>query len=228
MRTVQNKWGGPMKAFHVALALFLLGAPVAGAADVPVNYTVDDRVLRAAAAGTILTFELFTDAACTSLVHTQMVAIENVTIISRLKRFKPVAAATPPKTTELQQTLTGVTPALPLYLKVTGTGVTAVGGACQAQLPTPSVPGQGLVRNRGIVTTGVSCCGTCSCSGGAFACCPGAKKVIGGGYSTDSSDSALAATQNQPYFDSCWYASWPGFVGGAYNWTTWAICADVD
>ena len=54
-----------------------------------------------------------------------MVAIENVTIISRLKRFKPVAAATPPKTTELQQTLTGVTPALPLYLKVTGTGVTA-------------------------------------------------------------------------------------------------------
>lgn len=58
----------------------------------PVTYTVDDTALKAAISGTPLTFSLYTDAACTALVHTQVVNSENVTVISKLKRFKPSGA----------------------------------------------------------------------------------------------------------------------------------------
>ncbi len=68
-----------------------------------------------------------------------MVNSENVTVISKLKRFNPSGATKPPKTDELRTTLTGVTPTSPLYLKVTGTGITSVGGDCQAQAS--GVPG---------------------------------------------------------------------------------------
>jgi hypothetical protein len=119
-----------------ALAGVLLGVLVGSvrAADVPVTYTVDGTALKAAVSGTPLTFTLYTDAACTTLVHTQAVNVEDVTVISKLKRVKPGGAPTkPPKTDDLRTTLTSVTPAAPLYLKVTGTGITPVGGACQAQ-----------------------------------------------------------------------------------------------
>ena len=124
------------KARAVVLALLaLLGSSRwASSADIPVRYTVDDRVLRDALAGTTLTFQLFTDSACaTTAVHTEAVAVENVTVIARLKRFKAPGAARPTKTAELSQTLTGVNTSGNVYLKVTGTGVTPVGGACQSQ-----------------------------------------------------------------------------------------------
>jgi len=121
-----NRW-------TAALLLGILAAS-ARAADVPVIYTVDGTALKAAVAGTSLTFRLYTDAACTTLVHTQAVNVENVTVISKLKPVKPSGAtAKPPKTDDLRTTLTSVTPASPLYLKVTGTGITPVGGACQVQ-----------------------------------------------------------------------------------------------
>jgi hypothetical protein len=52
---------------------------------------------------------------------------------SVLKRSKPKNGVKPPKTTDIRATLTGVSPAAPLYAKVTGTGITPVGGACQVQ-----------------------------------------------------------------------------------------------
>lgn len=112
-----------------------LSVSLAVASDLPVRYTVDDKALKGAVAGTNLTFQLFTDAACaTTAVHAQVVAIENVNVVSRLKRFKaPGAPTAPPKTAEMSQTLTGVSGSGNLYLKVTGTGVTPVGGACQPQ-----------------------------------------------------------------------------------------------
>src|SRR5262249_24054895 len=84
--------------------------------------------------GTMLTFNLYSDAACTTMTHTQTISIDNVDLVEKLKRFSPSGAATkPPKTDELHATLTGVLPAATTYLKATGTGITAVGGACQAQ-----------------------------------------------------------------------------------------------
>jgi hypothetical protein len=111
------------------LAIALLTTSVR-AADVPVRYTVDDRSLRAAVSGTPLTFSLYSDAGCTTSIHAQVVNAEDVRIISRLKRATPAGAVKPPKADELITTLTGVPAASPMYLRVTGPGVTPVGGAC--------------------------------------------------------------------------------------------------
>jgi hypothetical protein len=112
------------------------------AADVPVRYLVNDTSLKTAVAGTNLTFTLYTDSACTSPpAATSAVPVENVNVISRLKVFKAKSAPTvPPKTDELSYTLTGVTASGNLYLKVTGTGVTPVGAACQAQASAVQLP----------------------------------------------------------------------------------------
>jgi len=72
--------------------------------------------------------------------HSQTIAVENVSVISKLKRFKARHSATPPKTAELRQTLTGVSASGNLYLKVSGTGVTPIGGACQAQAGSVQLP----------------------------------------------------------------------------------------
>jgi hypothetical protein len=115
------------------LAVLLLAARSVAAADLPVSYTVSEKPLKAAIASTALTFELYGDAACAALVQSTPVAIENVGILSKLKRMTPKGDVKLPNTVELRTTLTGVTAGGNLYLKVVGTGVTPVGGACQAQ-----------------------------------------------------------------------------------------------
>jgi len=127
-----------MKPYRTAVmtaVLLALAAFAVHAAELPVSYTVDEKALKTAVAGTNVTFDLYTDNACTSpIAHTETVPIENVDIISRLKLLKPKnALVKPPTTDELRHTLTGVNTDRPLFLKVTGTGVTPVGGACQAQ-----------------------------------------------------------------------------------------------
>lgn len=126
-----------MRPSRLLLLASLVLAPVAaGAVDVPVTYTVDSTALKTTVSGTNLTFKLFTDAACTATAHTEVVTVDNVTLLSVLKRAKPKNGVKPPKTTEIRATLTGVAPAAPLYLTVTGTGITAVSTACQVQAAT--------------------------------------------------------------------------------------------
>lgn len=105
---------------------------VVDAVDVPVSYTVDDTALKNAVSGTNLTFELHGTSVCTAANYTAVLSIDDV-FVARLKRFKPRGGVKPPKTAELRTTLPGVSVPGHLYLRVTGTGVTAVGGACQAQ-----------------------------------------------------------------------------------------------
>jgi hypothetical protein len=121
----------PFRMLRIVAPLLL--ARLVGAADLPVSYTVNDQVLRSAVNGTNLTFTLHGDAACTSAVHTEVVPVESVTVISRLKRFRAKGAPLPPKTAELRHTLAGVVGSGNLYVQVTGTGITPIGGACQAQ-----------------------------------------------------------------------------------------------
>lgn len=118
------------------LASLVLAPCAARAADVPVTYTVDTTALKLAISGTNLTFQLYTDGACTSLAHTQVLTVDSTNLLSVLKRSKPKNGVKPPKTTDVRATLTGVGPASPIYLKVTGTGITPVGGACQVQAST--------------------------------------------------------------------------------------------
>jgi len=118
------------------LSALILAPITVGAADVPVTYTVDTTALKLAISGTNLTFELHTNATCSALAHTQILTVDNVSMLSVLKRSKPKNGVKPPKTTDIRATLTGVAPAAPLYAKVTGTGITPVGGACQVQAST--------------------------------------------------------------------------------------------
>ncbi len=66
----------------------LLSLPVvAWAANLPVTYTVNETVLRKQApAGTLLTFELHADGACSSAIHSETVAVEDpALVIERVK-----------------------------------------------------------------------------------------------------------------------------------------------
>jgi hypothetical protein len=122
-----------MKLERIALVAFLFLAPaIAGAADIPVTYLVDESALKNAVTGTSLTFELHNDSLCAGVVHSSAKTIDNV-VVSRLKRFKPSGGAKPPRTAEIRTTLTGVTASGRLYLEVTGTGVMPIGDACQVQ-----------------------------------------------------------------------------------------------
>lgn len=115
------------------LASLLLLARTAAAADLEVAYTVQEKPLKAAVLGTPLTFGLYGDAACTSLAQSFVVNAENVSLLTKLKQMTPKNDTKLPNTVELRTTLAGVTAGGNLYLQVTGTGVTPVGGACQAQ-----------------------------------------------------------------------------------------------
>src|SRR5690349_11350763 len=130
-----------MKLVRTAVALVLALGPLAAvAADLPVTFTTQEKPLKAASAGTQLTFALYGDAACTNQVYTTTVNVENVALITKVKQFTPKNDAKLPNTVMLQHTLPGVTAYGNLYLKVTGTGITPVAGACQAQAATVVVP----------------------------------------------------------------------------------------
>lgn len=121
-----------MRSIPMLAALALLAPLAAQAADLPVRYTVDEKQLKNAISGTNLTFQLYSDATCTTVVDTSVVTIDAVTIRERIKQFKPKNGAAQLKVVELHRTFTTAATGN-LYLKVTGTGVVAVGGACQPQ-----------------------------------------------------------------------------------------------
>jgi hypothetical protein len=145
----------PVKTALLTLALAL--PLIARAADVPTTYTVNDTALKAAVAGTNLTFTLYTDASCTQQAFQQVVPIETVAFVSRLKTFTPASAPKGPKIDEVHETLTGVSAAGNLYLKVTGTGITPVGGACQAQATV--LPAAAVVKDANGVLVGTAASG---------------------------------------------------------------------
>lgn len=135
-----------MHRLSLLAALAVLAPLAASAADLPVRYTVDEKQLKNAISGTNLTFELYSDAACTTMVDSAVVTIDNVGVRERVKQFKPKSGAAQAKIVELHQTMLGVTASGNLFLKVTGTGVVPVGGACQAQAAAvASVAGGGTV-----------------------------------------------------------------------------------
>jgi hypothetical protein len=148
-----------MSSLRILTVAAVLAAPLAAAAaDLPARYTADEKAIKAAIAGTNLTFKLYSDALCASLVSTTVIAIENVDLIARIKPFNPKNAVKKKNTVELRATLTGVPPTPSLYLQVTGTGVTPVGGACQSQasgLSGPSGSSPLLVKDSNAATVGV-------------------------------------------------------------------------
>lgn len=126
-------------AMTLTLSLLGLAPAVARAVDVPVRYTVQAQPLRAAVAGTPLTFALYSDRTCTDLVGSRTINVEDVPVIEKLATFTPIAMrgvpkrARMPKADALEATLTGLLPAASYYLVVSGTGIAPLGQACQVQ-----------------------------------------------------------------------------------------------
>jgi hypothetical protein len=121
-----------LTVWSIAATAVLFLSSGAGAATVAVTYDVSDKALKEAVSGTMLTFELHSDPECTSLELSQLIAIDDVKV-SKLKLFSPAGGIKAPKTDTLHAVMTGNDIAAGAFVKVTGTGITPVGGACQAQ-----------------------------------------------------------------------------------------------
>jgi len=120
----------------VIAATVALWSTTAHAIDLPVTYDVDKTAFKATVLGTSLTFTLHTDSACTISAATDNVLVEDVDVLLEpVKLAKVKGGPKPPKVLRLRHTLTGVTADAEFFLKVTGTGITASGGECQAQGP---------------------------------------------------------------------------------------------
>jgi hypothetical protein len=115
----------------VTAALALL--PRVAIGDVQVSYMVDDKALKDSISGSIVTFQLWTDPACSTALATAPVTIDDVDVVERLKRFHPKGGVKPPATARLVESFPGLTPPVALFVTVTGPGITPVGGTCQLQ-----------------------------------------------------------------------------------------------
>lgn len=120
-------------------SIALLVPSFALAIDLPVNYSIDGKQIKDATAATLVTFDLYSDPACTALVHTETVALADVGGVEKVILKKVKNGSKPPKTLRLKTVLVGVTPATAHYLRVTGTGIVGVGDDCQVQAS--GVPG---------------------------------------------------------------------------------------
>ncbi len=122
------------------LAAITVSLPsLAAAIDLPVVYSIDGKQIKAATADTLVTFDLYSDAACTALIHTETMALADVGGIEKVILKKVKNGPKLPKILRLNAVLAGVSPGSAHYLVVTGTGIVAVGDACQVQAA--GVPG---------------------------------------------------------------------------------------
>ncbi|PYO45227.1 MAG: hypothetical protein DMD33_00180 [Gemmatimonadetes bacterium] len=126
-----------MKPARLTLLTFVLLPLTGSAADLRVAYTVQEKPFKTTAVtGTNLTFQLYSDSTCTTTSGAPIVVpVDNLDLIERLKRGIPKGGTKVPATDRLVEVLTGVSLGSALYLKVTGTGVTPEGPACQFQEP---------------------------------------------------------------------------------------------
>jgi hypothetical protein len=131
--------------YLLALAAAVLLAPGSSlAVEVPVRYLVQEKPLKQQApAGTMLTFSLWNELECcedpfacgfpSTPVETGTIAIDDVSILSRVKPLTPKGGAKVPNSVEIQATIDVPSAEGPLYLSVGGAGIVPVGGVCQAQ-----------------------------------------------------------------------------------------------
>ncbi len=113
---------------------FLALAPATHAATLQIDYVVDAKVLKKdAAAGTQLTFEIYGDAACNSLVASDTAAIESVALLEQPRLIRVKRGPTVPQAAKIHHQITSSEAPSQVYAKVTGAGISPLGGACQLQ-----------------------------------------------------------------------------------------------
>jgi len=122
-----------------------LSAGTASAAEIPTSYVVDAKALKKnAPAGTTLTFSLYSDPTCSTLIASEIVNVEDVLLREQIKPLKIAGDTNSAKPlVELRHTFTA-SPAggTDLYVSATASVAAAIDtsttllGACQTQSPT--------------------------------------------------------------------------------------------
>lgn len=140
----------------LALTLSIIGPSPSEAVEVPVSYLVDSRTLkRTTVLGDSLTFALYSDDACTVMVHNEAIEagspdllIEKV-LFEKVKKQRPK----PPNAARLQTTLFPPETEEQFFLKVTGNGIVPVGDECQPLGPHPASNGDSTTNGLAVYDT---------------------------------------------------------------------------
>jgi hypothetical protein len=122
------------------LVSLLAAAPLAAAAasqayEVPVAFDVDKKPFKTAAApGTPLTFDLYSDPNCTELLQTKTATIGAPDLLIERVVAQKLGTAPTPKVLRLRTTIETEEIAAEMYVKASGASLTPYGGDfCQAQ-----------------------------------------------------------------------------------------------
>jgi hypothetical protein len=147
----------PALVWILTFVLVLMTTGESRALDLPVSYLVDQKALRAGAvAGTLLTVELHTEASCSTPVHTDVVAVDDIVLIESLKSLAVRNAPKPARLARIHHVVAGAPAVTGLYVKLTGAGIQPVPGACQPQTPVVAGP-QGAPGAPGVDGTTIPC-----------------------------------------------------------------------
>jgi len=119
-------------AAMAATSMLLLSAP--SAADTPVEYRVDQKTFKkGATSATQLTFTTYSDAGCSAETSETVLSANDTTVRYELpKNLKLKGGTKLAKAAKIQTVLAAMPPG-PIYLEVTGEGVTPLGEPCQVQ-----------------------------------------------------------------------------------------------
>ncbi len=117
----------------VAVAVAAWASP-ASADPTLVTYAVERKPLGQVPNDGVLTFDLYDDSACTHLVYSEDVAASDPDLqLEIVKAYRLVPGSAPKRTVRMQAVIDAPLLDVPGFLVVTGTGISAAGGACQLQ-----------------------------------------------------------------------------------------------
>lgn len=124
----------------IGLFVFLFTASSVRA-EIAVKYRIDKKSFKKQTlAADMLTFSLYDDSGCTNLVYTQDISAGDTTIVYEKPKAQKVKGGEKPANELFIKTVLS-TPELtgPLFLVVTGPGITPTGNICQVQVGTQPI-----------------------------------------------------------------------------------------
>ncbi len=129
--------------WSLVLVLGILGAGTAASEPIAVEYFAGRSTFKKGTLGTdVLRFELFSDSSCTTLLDSENLLVTDTFVHYYVDKQQRVRGGPkPPKAIRIQAVIDGPTTSTAPYLRVTGPGITAIGGPCQLQASGPVAGG---------------------------------------------------------------------------------------
>lgn len=135
----------------VAAVLAIALAQSVAAVELPVRYLVDARAFKEVINGAALSFDLFSDSACTNMVNSESVTAGSTALL--VQQVKPAKVSgqspSPAKGLHLVTVLNPSALEDQFWVQVTGAGITPIGNPCQPLPPSPvSVQDNGVANSQ--------------------------------------------------------------------------------